>query len=204
VGPPIGDPDVELLAAGGQRYFFRARAPQLQRGDDGKPQLRVIDAGAGHFLQLTAQWAVTADRIDAISTALAKRDGALPTLSPTGDAVSGTTFLLADGGDLKPVATGTALGMPPQTSLLAATLDDAQAAVLKRAIGGEHGLAVVRYAIDAIDPAGTTAISSQHEEDGSSRTTSVSSDRSWRHAITAEADLADLVAPCPPTAASGG
>ncbi|MBC7985599.1 MAG: hypothetical protein H7X93_02870, partial [Sphingomonadaceae bacterium] len=189
--------DLALIAAGPGEYVFRPLAPRIQIGPDGKPALQLIVAGSTGFLQLTAEWTVDAARIADLSAAIERRDGAAPRLSPAPDEVRDTALLLVpEGGGETILATGTALGVAPQTSQLAATLDAAQIALIQRGIAGERGVVKIRYRIDAGDP--TRAEGSFAEVDGGAGVETMTAMREsvgeiHRHVIEITADLADAL-----------
>jgi hypothetical protein len=188
---------LELLAAGAGAYAYRALAPALQTGPEGRPAIQLISAGPTSFLQLTAEWSVRPARLEALSAELGARDGAPPRLSPAPDSVRDTALLLADAdGAFTPIATGSALGAPPQTSLLSASLDESGSGLVRRAMAGERGVARVRYTIDAVDPAeARTGFDERVRTAGAETSHSGQTTRVGlrRHVITAEADLADLI-----------
>lgn len=188
---------LELFAAGAGSYFFRSNGPRLQRTPEGKPAIQLMGTDQSAFLQITAEWTVGADRLSALAAAISKRDGASPTLAPAPDNVRETALEIAQAdGSYAVAATGTALGVAPQTSLLTATLVAEQAEAVRRAIAGERGLARLRYTIDAADPVstehsfaatasdgGTHAAFSRHDSAGSFN----------RHVIESVSDLADAM-----------
>jgi hypothetical protein len=71
-------------------------------------------------------------------------------------------------------------------------------ASIQRALGGERGIARIRYTIAASDPVTTTAgVAADSAGPGTITGLSAraSSGTMHRHTITAEADLADLIRP---------
>ena len=193
--PQLDLPDVEVLADGPANYRYRPRAPRLQSGPDGKPAANLIAFGAGLMVQLTAEWTVDQSRLTALAALLENRDGAPSTLTAAGDSVRETALLLTDGATL---TTGTALGAPPQTSLLSATLSGDQADLIKRAVGGERGLAIVRYTVDATDPSSrgaAIAIATMDDSSAHFAAASRSGTSSHMHTLISEADLASLMHP---------
>ncbi|MBC7739813.1 MAG: hypothetical protein H7245_21970, partial [Candidatus Saccharibacteria bacterium] len=190
-------PDIELLAVDGGPYRYRPRTSRLQRGADGKPAASLIVFGTSVMVQLTAEWTVDQSRLADLSTLLEQRDGKRPTLTVAADSVRETALLLRDDqGTPTQVATGTALGAPPQTSLLAVTLSGDQADRFKRAMAGERGLATLRYTVDAAEPQSSAAavtIATQDDSSAHFTTAARSASSSRLHTLIVEADLADLV-----------
>ncbi len=195
--PQLDLRDIELLAEDGGVYRYRPRAPRLQRGADGKPSASLIAFGTSVMVQLTAEWTMDDQRLADLTGQLERRDGKRPTLTPASDTVRETALVLQDGlGAALQVVTGTALGAPPQTSLLAVTLSDDLAERLKRALAGERGLATLRYTIEAADPqysAAAIAITTLDPQSAAFASASRSTTSSRFHTVIAEADLADLV-----------
>lgn len=192
--PGIDTSGLTLIATDPGAYVFRATAPRLATGPDGRPAAQLTVASSSGFLQLTAEFAVSPDRLAALATALERRDGTPPRLSPAFDTVDRTELLLAG----TAIATGSASGLPPQTSLLSAMLDAAQMASVQRALGGERGIASIRYTIAASDPVTTDAgfAADSHSTASTTALAARTSSRTMnRHSITAEADLADLIEP---------
>jgi len=193
--PTLDLPDIELISEGPAKYRYRPRFPRLQLGPDGKPSANLIMFGSNVIVQLTAEWTVDQQRLTAIADLLEQRDGTPPALTLAADTVRDTALLLTDGTTL---ATGTALGAPPQTSLLSATLSGDQADRIKRAVAGEHGLATVRYTIIATDPQSSGTAIAIATIGGSSAqfAAATHSETSSRvHSLTPGADLASLMHP---------
>jgi hypothetical protein len=196
-GAPARDDSVDttgltLIATEPGSYVYRAASPRLAKNPDGRPALQFTAAGTAGFVQITAEFDVGPERLALLAEALKKRDGADPKLSPAADTISETQLLLEG----KVVATGTASGIPPQTSLLSAMLDAAQAVTIQKVMAGTRGLAVVRYTVEASDPVSDTSGFDQTTGDtaGSAAISSRSHSRQFhRHVIQAEADLADLI-----------
>ena len=188
---------LELFSAGDGNYVYRPKAPQLQTSLDGKPAIQLLGTDASGFLQITAEWTVGAHRLAELSAVIEKRDGAPPKLAPAPDSVRETALeIVQDDGNYAVAATGTAVGVPPQTSLLTATLVAGQADAVRRAMAGERGLARLRYTIDAAEPVSTERSFAATASGGGTHAAFASHDSAGsfnRHVIESVTDLADAM-----------
>lgn len=142
-------------ADGGWRY--RARAPGLARGPDGRAQFTLVGAGAITMLALTASWGVPAATLDAVRAELAAR-AQLPAaqlgLAPAPVEVGTVRLLLGDGaGGFEELAKAQSSGVPPYHAAFNVMLDAERAAKVRKALGGERGWLQLRYEVrDGFEP----------------------------------------------------
>lgn len=152
-------------ASGAWRY--RARAPGLARGGDGRAQFTLIAAGAVTMLALTASWGVPAEALDAVRAELAARAQVPPaqlSLSPAPIEVGAVRLMLGDGaGAYEELAKVRSSGTPPYHAAFNLMLDQDQAAKVRKALSGERGWLELRY--EARDAAEARVASSASRED---------------------------------------
>lgn len=132
-------------------FFYTPKRPGIARDANGRPQVNLIAAGDGGFLQLTADWGLNSARRDAIHEDLARQTGidtARLRLEQSRDTVTEASLQLGDGeGGLETLKTSPSSGMPPFQSAFSIMLDGDQMSRARRALSGEPGLLIVRYDI---------------------------------------------------------
>ncbi|MEH6415751.1 hypothetical protein [Pseudomonas sp. CGJS7] len=135
---------------GPMSWTYRARAPSVAPGADGRPQFAMIGAGAVTVLALTAMWGVPAATLDALRAELAARAQVPPAqiqLSPAPVEVGEVRLMLGDGhGEYVQLAKAACSGVPPYHAAFNLMLDQTQAEKVRRALNGEHGWLELRYA----------------------------------------------------------
>lgn len=142
-------------ADGGWRY--RARAPGLARGPDGRAQFTLVGAGAITMLALTASWGVPAATLDAVRAELAARaqvPAAQLGLAPAAVEVGTVRLLLGDGaGGFEELGKAQSSGVPPYHAAFNVMLDAERAAKVRKALGGERGWLRLSYEVrDGVEP----------------------------------------------------
>lgn len=152
-------------ASGAWRY--RARAPGLALGGDGRAQFTLIAAGAVTMLALTASWGVPAAALDAVRAELAARAQVPPaqlSLSPAPVEVGTVRLMLGDGaGAYEELAKAQSSGAPPYHAVFNLMLSPEQADKVRKGLGGERGWLELRY--EARDAAEARRAGSASRED---------------------------------------
>ena len=148
-------------------WHYRARAPGLARGADGRPQFTLMSVGSVVMLALTGAWGVPAATLDAIRVELAAR-AQLPlervTLRQAPVTVDGASLMLGDGqGGYVALAHSASSGVPPYHAAFNVMLDAEQAAKVRKALQGEHGWMALRYAVTDAAPIRRSASTYQSE-----------------------------------------
>lgn len=132
-------------------FFYTPKRPGIARDANGRPQINLIAAGDGGFLQLTADWGLDSARRDQVHDDLARQTGIDTTrlrLEQSRDTVTEASLQLGDGeGAFETLKTSRSSGMPPFQSAFSIMLDGDQMSRARRALSGERGLLVVQYDI---------------------------------------------------------
>ncbi|MGO1070179.1 hypothetical protein [Lysobacter sp. CA199] len=131
-------------------WTYRARAPGLAPGTDGRAQFTLIGAGTVTMLALTAMWGVPAAQLDAVRAELAARAQAPVSqiqLSPAPVEVGEVRLMIGDGlGEYVELAKVRCSGVPPYHAAFNLMLDQVQSEKVRKALNGEHGWLELRYA----------------------------------------------------------
>lgn len=145
-----------LVAPGEQEnsWYYRAAAPALAAGADGRPQFTLISAGPMTMFACTGMWGVAGATLDAVRADLAARAGiavADLSLSPAAVEVGEVSLMLGDGdGGYVALGKTRSSGVPPYHAAFNLMLDSDQAARVRKALNGEHGWLELRYAITGV------------------------------------------------------
>ncbi|MBO4272046.1 hypothetical protein [Microbispora triticiradicis] len=135
-------------------WTYLPPGPFLELGQDGRPAIGLIEAGATAFLQLTSRLDLPEAARAALLGELRRRASGEPEQVRPAPVTVRRVALEArpPDGAWAPVAEGTSSGLPPWTTALAATLDPGQAAAVKAALSGTRGRLRLVGELDA--PAG--------------------------------------------------
>lgn len=137
-------------------WYYRAAAPSLATGADGRIQFTLINAGPMTMFACTGMWGVATATLDAVRADLAARAGvpvAQLNLSPAAVEVGEVSLMLGDGqGAYVQLGKTRSSGAPPYHAAFNIMLDADQAARVRKALSGERGWLELRYAITAAAP----------------------------------------------------
>lgn len=142
-----------LLAPGEQAntWYYRAAAPALAAGPDGRPQFSLVSVGPVTMFACTGMWGVAGATVDALRADLAARAGVAAadlSLLPAAVEVGEVSLMLGDGnGGYVLLAKTRSSGVPPYHAAFNLMLDGEQATRVRKALDGEHGWLELRYAI---------------------------------------------------------
>ncbi len=122
-------------------WTYLPPGPFLELGQDGRPAIGLIEAGATAFLQVTSRLDLPEAARAALLGELRRRaSGEAERVRPAPVTVRRVALeSRPPDGAWAPVAEGTSSGLPPWTTALAATLDPAEAAAVRAALSGTRG-----------------------------------------------------------------
>lgn len=149
-------------------FFYTPKSPGIARDVNGRPQLNLISAGEGGFLQITADWGLNEVQREEIRDTLARQtgpDGAQIRLEQSRDTVTETALCLGDGAaGWDTLKTSASSGVPPFQSAFSVMLDAGQMPRAERALAGERGFLMIRYEVTR------SALRARHETERSEST----------------------------------
>jgi hypothetical protein len=143
-------------------WRFLPRRPDVQRGEDGRPLLSLIDLGPEAYLTFTATWSASTADLKALREEIAARrapSGAQVTLAYAPLASPRCDVLAGDGaGSLNAIASSPTSGFPPYDAVFNVHLAGERLTQARRALHGEQGFLAIEYSAKLRMPVKASAL----------------------------------------------